>query len=178
MEVLSSALAKCPSSVQELTLHFDKANGEVKEGRFSRAQTQTRLSLERLMFVLATCTALRCLIVSGAYKLFTKRSWECLVRTVRNDTLRSLSVSSCCLGDSEVMELWMALQRTTRLSGLFLEDNQISDKGVRGLADALMRNHTVHTLWLNGNVYSDASAEYVKCQLAHLTPGLFADLWL
>ena len=98
LEVLSSAMNKCPSSVEDLRLSFDEVEGEVEERRFSRVQTQTKLAVEKLMSVLSTHTSLRGLSVSGPkYKLFTERSWRCLVETVHNNPLWLLDVSSCCL---------------------------------------------------------------------------------
>ena len=172
LEVLSSAMNKCPSSVEELELSFDKVEGEVEERRFSRVQTQTKLAVEKLMSVLSTHTSLCRLYVLGPkYKLFTERSWRCLVETVHNNPLSLLQVSSCCLEDDEVIELSIELEHNTQLSFLYLNDNMISDRGVRRLADVLTHNHTVSGLWLRGNRHSAESAEYVKRQLTHLTPG-------
>ena len=183
LEVLSSAMNKCPSSVEELSLDFDKVEGEVEERRFSRVQTQTKLAVEKLMSVLSTHTSLRVLFVSGPeYKLFSERSWRCLVETVHNIPLYELGVYFCCLEDDEVIELSIELEHTTQLSALYLDDNMISDRGVRRLADVLTHNHTVSTLHLDGNRHSAESAEYVKRQLTHLelTPDddLFAQLWV
>ena len=173
LEVLSSAMNKCPSSVEWLELSFDKVEGEVEERRFSRVQTQTKQAVEKLMSVLSTHTSLRELYVHGPkYKLFTERSWRCLVETVHNNPLSVLSVSSCCLEDDEVIELSIELEHNTQLSRLHLYYNMISDRGVRRLADVLTHNHTVRRLWLHGNRHSAESAEYVKRQLTHLTLGL------
>ena len=172
LEVLSSAMNKCPSSVEELWLDFDKVEGEVEERRFSRVQTQTKLAVEKLMSVLSTHTSLRKLLVSGPkYKLFTERSWRCLVETVHNNPLSVLDVPFCCLEDDEVIELSIELEHNTQLIGLYLNYNMISDRGVRRLADVLTHNHTVSRLHLHGNRLSAESAEYVKRQLTHLTPG-------
>ena len=177
LEVLSSAMNKCPSSVEDLSLSFDKVEGEVEERRFSRVQTQTKLAVEKLMSVLSTHTSLRWLFVYGPkYKLFTERSWRCLVETVHNIPLYWLSVCFCCLEDDEVIELSIELEHNTQLRGLYLHDNMISDRGVRRLADVLTHNHTVVTLHLYDNRHSAESAEYVKRQLTHLTPGPFAEL--
>ena len=177
LEVLSSAMNKCPSSVEDLWLYFDEVEGEVEERRFSRVQTQTKLAVEKLMSVLSTHTSLRYLFVVGPkYKLFTERSWRCLVETVHNNPLSWLSVYSCCLEDDEVIELSIELEHNTQLSQLYLRDNMISDRGVRRLADVLTHNHTVWTLWLHGNKHSAESAEYVKRQLTHITPGVFGGL--
>ena len=181
LEVLSSAMNKCPSSVEELSLSFDWVEGEVEERRFSRVQTQTKLAVEKLMSVLSTHTSLGRLFVSGPkYKLFTERSWRCLVETVHNIPLSALRVSLCCLEDDEVIELSIELEHNTQLSGLYLVKNMISDRGVRRLADVLTHNHTVSRLWLHGNRHSAESAEYVKRQLTHLTPrdDFLADLWV
>ena len=178
LEVLSSAMNKCPSSVEDLLLDFDKVEGEVEERRFSRVQTQTKLAVEKLMSVLSTHTSLRRLFVWGPkYKLFTERSWRCLVETVHNNPLSELSVYFCCLEDDEVIELSIELEHNTQLSHLFLRDNMISDRGVRRLADVLTHNHTVSRLHLYDNRHSAESAEYVKRQLTHLTPGMFG-LWV
>ena len=172
LEVLSSAMNKCPSSVEDLSLYFDKMEGQVEERRFSRVQTQTKPAVEKLMSVLSTHTSLHRLFVSGPkYKLFTERSWRCLVDTVHNNPLFLLGVSFCCLEDDEVIELSIELEHNTQLSVLYLEYNMISDRGVRRLADVLAHNHTVRTLWLDGNRHSAESAEYVKRQLTHITPG-------
>ena len=177
LEVLSSAMNKCPSSVEELVLSFDKVEGEVEERRFSRVQTQTKLAVEKLMSVLSTHTSLRYLSVYGPkYKLFTERSWRCLVETVHNNPLWWLSVYFCCLEDDEVIELSIELEHNTQLSVLHLLDNMISDRGVRRLADVLTHNHTVSELWLHDNRHSAESAEYVKRQLTHITPGVFGQL--
>ena len=172
LEVLSSAMNKCPSSVEDLVLAFDWVEGEVEERRFSRVQTQTKLAVEKLMSVLSTHTSLRFLYVFGPkYKLFTERSWRCLVETVHNNPLSLLGVSSCCLEDDEVIELSIELEHNTQLRWLYLYDNMISDRGVRRLADVLTHNHTVSRLHLHGNRHSAESAEYVKRQLTHITPG-------
>ena len=170
LEVLSSAMNKCPSSVEKLVLEFDKVEGEVEERRFSRVQTQTKLAVEKLMSVLSTHTSLRRLFVYGPkYKLFTERSWRCFVETVHNNPLSQLEVSLCCLED-DVIELCIELEHNTQLSRLYLAYNMISDRGVRRLADVLTHNHTVRTLRLQGNRHSAETAEYVTRQLTHITP--------
>ena len=63
MELLSSSLDKCPSSLEELELDFDEVEGEAE--KFTRVQTQTRNALERLMAVLSVCKSIRVLWVVG-----------------------------------------------------------------------------------------------------------------
>ena len=131
MELLSSSLDKCPSSLEELWLVFDRVKEEAE--KFTRVQTQTRNALERLMAVLSVCESIRVLWVYGPwYKLFTEESWRCLVKIGHNNPLQSLCVVRCLL-DDDVCELASELQHCTQLSELSLYYNMIGDRGVRRL---------------------------------------------
>ena len=181
MEVLASAMNQRPTSVVHLVLVFDKVEREVDKSKFSRIQTQTRQTMERLMSVLAACTTLRELMVWGPrYQLFTQRAWQFLVQTVHNNrSLQGLSASFCCLEDDKVIELTSELQHTTKLCLLYLDDNMLFDRGVRALAHVLAHNRTVRKLWLHGNKYGHDTSEWVKHQLAHLKPhGRRGALWV
>ena len=167
MELLSSSLDKCPSSLEELWLGFDIVEGEAE--KFTRVQTQTRNALERLMAVLSVCKSIRVLWVSGPwYKLFTEESWRCLVKIGHNNPLQSLIVVQCLLDDDDVCELASELQHCTQLSVLWLYWNMIGDRGVRRLADSLKHIHTLRRLSLHGNSYGQDSKDFLRQQLKHI----------
>ena len=167
MELLSSSLDKCPSSLEELSLVFDEVKGEAE--KFTRVQTQTRNALERLMAVLSVCKSIRVLWVNGPlYKLFTEESWRCLVKIGHNNPLQSLGVEWCLLDDDDVCELASELQHCTQLSLLSLYDNMIGDRGVRRLADSLKHIHTLRELHLWGNSYGQDSKDFLRQQLKHI----------
>ena len=167
MELLSSSLDKCPSSLEELSLHFDVVEGEAE--KFTRVQTQTRNALERLMAVLSVCKSIRVLWVRGPlYKLFTEESWRCLVKIVHNNPLQELLVVLCLLDDDDVCELASELQHCTQLSSLWLYSNMIGDRGVRRLADSLKHIHTLRRLNLQGNSYGQDSKDFLRRQLKHI----------
>ena len=167
MELLSSSLDKCPSSLEELRLFFDVVEGEAE--KFTRVQTQTRNALERLMAVLSVCKSIRALWVDGpSYKLFTEESWRCLVKIVHNNPLHSLGVVRCLLDDDDVCELASELQHCTQLSWLWLQDNMIGDRGVRRLADSLKHIHTLEMLDLRENSYGQDSKDFLRQQLKHI----------
>ena len=167
MELLSSSLDKCPSSLEELVLDFDRVEGEAE--KFTRVQTQTRNALERLMAVLSVCKSIRDLWVSGpSYKLFTEESWRCLVKIGHNNPLQSLSVLHCLLDDDDVCELASELQHCTQLSRLDLYSNMIGDRGVHRLADSLKHIHTLRVLYLLGNSYGQDSKDFLRQQLKHI----------
>ena len=167
MELLSSSLDKCPSSLKELTLLFDIVKGEAE--KFTRVQTQTRNALERLMAVLSVCESIRCLWVYGpSYKLFTEESWRCLVKIVHNNPLQKLRVVECLLDDDDVCELASELQHCTQLSRLWLCDNMIGDRGVCRLADTLKHIHTLTWLNLQRNSYGQDTEDFLRQQLKHI----------
>ena len=167
MELLSSSLDKCPSSLEELRLLFDIVEGEAE--KFTRVQTQTRNALKRLMAVLSVCDSIRDLVVSGpSYKLFTEESWRCLVKIGHNNPLQWLLVVQCLLDDDDVCELASELQHCTQLSGLLLYDNMIGDRGVRRLADSLKHIHTLRELNLRWNSYGQDSEDFLRQQFKHV----------
>ena len=167
MELLSSSLDKCPSSLEELELFFDSVEGEAE--KFTRVQTQTRNALERLMAVLSVCKSIRVLVVYGPfYKLFTEESWRCLVKIGHNNPLQKLSVWQCLLDDDDVCELASELQHCTQLSGLYLHSNMIGDRGVRRLADSLKHIHTLRWLNLRLNSCGQDSRDFLTQQLKHI----------
>ena len=167
MELLSSSLDKCPSSLEELRLFFDKVEGEAE--KFTRVQTQTRNALERLMAVLSVCKSIRVLRVHDPlYKLFTEESWRCLVKIGHNNPLQELRVSRCLLDDDDVCELASELQHCTQLSELWLYRNMIGDRGVRRLADSLKHIHTLRLLALRPNSYGQDSKDFLRQQLKHI----------
>ena len=168
MELLSSSLDKCPSSLEELSLVvFDSVKGEAE--KFTRVQTQTRNALERLMAVLSVCKSLRVLSVRGSsYKLFTEESWRCLVKIGHNNPLQKLFVAQCLLDDDDVCELASELQHCTQLSELVLYWNMIGDRGVRRLADSLKHIHTLRGLVLKWNSYGQDSKDFLRQQLKHI----------
>ena len=169
MELLSSSLDKCPSSLEELRLVFDEVKGEAE--KFTRVQTQTRNALERLMAVLSVCKSIRGLWVYGpSYKLFTEESWRCLVKIGHNNPLQWLGVVWCLLDDDDVCELASELQHCTQLSWLSLYDNMIGDRGVRRLADSLKHIHTLRELNLYGNSYGQDSEDFLRPQFKHIPP--------
>ena len=167
MELLSSSLDKCPSSLEQLSLEFDFVEGEAE--KFTRVQTQTRNALERLMAVLSVCKSIRGLWVVGPwYKLFTEESWRCLVKIVHNNPLWTLRVVQCLLDDDDVCELASELQHCTQLSWLHLYENMIGDRGVRRLADSLKHIHTLRWLELHGNSYGQDSKDFLRQQFKHI----------
>ena len=167
MELLSSSLETCPSSPEQLLLDFDSVEGEAEE--FTRAQTQTRNALERLMAVLSTCKSIHVLrVYSPWYKLFTGESWRSLLRTVHNNPLQWLSVVQCSL-DDDVCELASELQHSTQLSMLRLYGNMIGDRGARKLANCLKHIPTLRVLSLTGNSYGQDSEDFLRQQLTHIS---------
>ena len=172
MELLSSSLDKCPSSLEdlELALVFDGVEGEAE--KFTRVQTQTRNALERLMAVLSTCRSIRDLLVDGPwYKLFTEESWRCLVKIVYNIPLQYLCVAGCMLDDDDVCELASELHQCTQLGELYLQSNMIGDRGAHRLADGLKQSHTLRVLSLYGNSFGQDSEDFLRQQLEQI-PGL------
>ena len=174
VELLALLLSMSPSTLKELWLEFSKVESEAEESsrRLGRIKTQTKQSMEKLLAVLAQCTALQYLSVSGPqYELLSGISWQHLVKTVKNDSLIWLNLHYCCLYDDDIIQLSGALQHTTQLRSLYLEHNMIADRGVCALADVLQRNHTVRRVHLYCNSYGPDSAEYVKRQLSHIKHG-------
>ena len=167
MELLSSSLDKCLSSVEELHLYFDIVEGEAE--KFTRVQTQTRNALERLMAVLSICESIRDLVVFGpSYKLFTEESWRCLVKIGHNNPLQKLHVVQCSLDDDDVCELASELHHCAQLSVLDLSSSMIGDRGVRRLVDSLKHIHTLTWLDLRWSSYGQDSEDFLRQQLKHV----------
>ena len=122
VELLSSAMDNCRSSVKEMVLFFDRVAGEAAMKRFRQVEALTKKAWESLMAALAECTSLEVLYVSGPefVELFTPESWCHLLRAVCNTPLQTLCLSACSLDDKLVSHLAIELEHNTTLTRLEL----------------------------------------------------------
>ena len=116
MELLSSSLDKCPSSLEQLSLEFDFVEGEAE--KFTRVQTQTRNALERLMAVLSVCKSIRGLCGGWSLVQIVHRR---VMAMFGEDCSQQSSPGrcvwwQCLLDDDDVCELASELQHCTQLS--------------------------------------------------------------
>lgn len=92
---------------------------------------------------------------------FGLRGIDWLARVLEsNDTVQSLRLINCGIGDPEALLLARALCRNRGLTHLCLEMNRICDDGVQAFMEALKVNGTLRSLNLCGNWIS---AEGARC---------------
>jgi len=73
-------------------------------------------------------------------------------RTIRNDSLTSLDLNNNDISDKGIRKVAQALEHNSTLCKLRLDGNAIGDLGASELAAALRINSTLSVLWLGSNI--------------------------